>query len=130
MGPKGYVVVLLVFVMGSNATLAVPALVTLLSSLAPLHFFSSSAKALLDDGQAHAADRLLRQALQQGYTPLGPATYANACFTQHRNMLKGWGAEVRWCFLGRPSLTGAASSTAALLVYTCFCFFSLGIHRY
>eukprot|EP00903_Cladosiphon_okamuranus_P011928 g11204.t1 len=51
------------------------------------------AKALLDDGQAHAADRLLRQALQQGYDPLGTATYANACFTQHVNMLRGWGTE-------------------------------------
>eukprot|EP00752_Nemacystus_decipiens_P006837 g6139.t1 len=52
-----------------------------------------SANALLDDGQAHAADRLLRQALQQGYDPLGTATYASACVTQHANMVKGWGSE-------------------------------------
>lgn len=58
---------------------------------------SSSAKALLDDGQPHAADRLLRQALQQGYDPLGTSTYASVCFTQHVNMLKGWGVEVGWC---------------------------------
>ncbi|CAM9368018.1 unnamed protein product [Ectocarpus fasciculatus] len=54
---------------------------------------TSSADALLSAGQPHAADRLLRQALQQGYDPLGGATYAHACYTQHSNMLRGWGSE-------------------------------------
>lgn len=60
-----------------------------------IRFPLSTAQALLADGQAHTADRLLRQALQQGYDPLGPGTYANACYTQHANMLRGWGTEVR-----------------------------------
>ncbi|CAM9403586.1 unnamed protein product [Pylaiella littoralis] len=51
------------------------------------------AESLVSAGQPHAADRLLRQALQQGYDPLGPATYAHACVTQHGSMLKGWGSE-------------------------------------
>ncbi|CAM9789777.1 unnamed protein product, partial [Ectocarpus sp. 12 AP-2014] len=54
---------------------------------------TSAADALLSAGQPHAADRLLRQGLQQGYDPLGGATYAHACYTQHSNMLRAWGSE-------------------------------------
>ncbi|CBJ27925.1 Pc13g00620 [Ectocarpus siliculosus] len=54
---------------------------------------TSAAEALLSAGQPHAADRLLRQGLQQGYDPLGGATYAHACYTQHSNMLRAWGSE-------------------------------------
>lgn len=54
-----------------------------------------AAEALLDDKQAAAAERLARQALHQGYAPLGVGTYAHTCFTQHINMLRKWGTEVR-----------------------------------
>ncbi|CAM9608647.1 unnamed protein product [Ascophyllum nodosum] len=54
---------------------------------------TSTANALLEAGQAAAAERLARQALRAGYEPLGTHTYAHACFTQHLNMLKGWGSE-------------------------------------
>lgn len=60
-----------------------------------IDFLSSSAEALLEDGQAAAAERLLRQALQSAYDPLGPSTYGHACFTQRLNLLRGWGSEVR-----------------------------------
>lgn len=45
--------------------------------------------------QAPAAELLLRQALESALTPLGVTTYAHACFTQHLNLLKGQGKEVR-----------------------------------
>lgn len=91
----------------TSMTLAVSALSTILCCLffSIFFLFSRSAKALLDDGQPHAAVRLLRQALQQGYDPLGTATYASACFTQHVNMLRGWGSEVGWCFF-RAAIRG------------------------
>lgn len=73
-------------------------------------FCPSSADALLSAGQPHAADRLLRQALQQGYDPLGGATYAHACYTQHSNMLRGWGSEVS----GALSLAAANRAAASL----------------
>lgn len=53
-----------------------------------------TAETLLSAGQARAASRLLRQALQQGYDPLGHDTYAHACFTQHLYLLKSSGNEV------------------------------------
>lgn len=73
-------------------------------------FSPSAADALLSAGQPHAADRLLRQGLQQGYDPLGGATYAHACYTQHSNMLRAWGSEVS----GVLSLSSASHPAANL----------------
>lgn len=53
----------------------------------------STAEALLSAGRAATAERLLRQALEGSSNPLGIASYSHVCYTQHVNMLRGWGKE-------------------------------------
>lgn len=49
---------------------------------------TSCAEMLLAAGQAPAAERLLRQAMEMAEAPLGVNTYAHVCYTQHINFLK------------------------------------------
>lgn len=70
-----------------------------------------TANDLIESGQAAKAETLVRQALRSGYEPLGTHTYAHTCYTQHLNMLKGWGKEVIRKMKSKASFTQLTSFT-------------------